>query len=123
MAAFGGSGAIAELFIQNGAELNARNSDQETPLHVAASYGSLDMVRVLVASGVRINVRDGLGDTPLHSCVASDEYDTDLAIVKTLVENKADIRIQNTDGKTPLAVAEEEGLHPVVEYLDRVSLS
>ena len=45
-----------------------------TPLHLAAHYGRLDIVRLLVESGADIEARalDSVGSTPLRAAVWSD---------------------------------------------------
>ncbi len=57
-----------------GADINARNSDNWTPLHYASSIGHLDIVRLLLEwGGVELNARDSDGTTPLKYAITIGE--------------------------------------------------
>lgn len=43
------------MLIENGAELQCRNSSQETPLHIMARRGRLDCVVALISNGADVN--------------------------------------------------------------------
>ena len=47
-----------------------------SPLHVAATYGYLDIARVLVYHGADINSRDLEQATPIHRCPLTSHTDT-----------------------------------------------
>jgi len=73
-----------------------------TPLHAAASYNHLDIVRWLFTQNVDVNATDSDGDTPLHHC-------ENASAAKVLVEEgRADYTIKNSEGQTALEVKEEE---------------
>ena len=60
------SAQIAKLFIDKGANVNARLTDKGgyTPLHCAAANGSLEIVKFLVESGAQIDARNKFNETP-----------------------------------------------------------
>ncbi|MBR7109855.1 MAG: ankyrin repeat domain-containing protein, partial [Akkermansia sp.] len=73
-------------------------SDEVSPLHVAAKYGSVEAARLLLAAGVNPNVVDKQGNTPLMLAVASggeNAYD----MVSLLLAHGANPALRNNVGK------------------------
>lgn len=56
---------IADLLLSHKADINARTSDGQTPLHFAAQQGQLQAVEWLLKHGADVNARDNKGVTPL----------------------------------------------------------
>jgi len=57
---------IAELLIDNGADVNVKHGlSGETPLHYAAYKGHKEIVELLIAKGADLNARDVDGFTPV----------------------------------------------------------
>jgi ankyrin repeat protein len=58
-----------ERCIAEGADVNAKNYKDETPLHVAANScsnsGGFEILKYLISKGAEINTKDGDGHTPL----------------------------------------------------------
>ena len=50
-----GNHALLRIFLMAGADPNARNSTGETPLHLAARHGHLEVIGELIERGARIN--------------------------------------------------------------------
>lgn len=47
------------------ADIEARNSMGETPLHIASKLGIVEAVEFLLDNGADIEAKDNLGNTPL----------------------------------------------------------
>jgi ankyrin repeat protein len=61
---------IARLLIENHAELDATAANRQTPLHLAAHFGSLAVTQALVEAGADYTLKDGQGRTPRETSVA-----------------------------------------------------
>jgi ankyrin repeat protein len=60
-----GHNDIAALLIKNGADVNNRDMCNTTPLHKAAHYGTVEILKLLIAKGAKIDATNCDGDTPL----------------------------------------------------------
>lgn len=57
-------------YSQKTGDANSRNQDGCTPVHLAAKFGSSEMLRLLLSKKADVHIRDGAGATPLHvSCM------------------------------------------------------
>jgi cytohesin len=57
---------LAERLLESGADVNAQNKDQETPLHLASRLRLHDMVRFLLKNGADVNAKNCEGKSPLQ---------------------------------------------------------
>ena len=104
---------MVELLLANKAEVNARGSHGETPLHLATIKGQKDVVELLLANNARINARDNSNWTPLHCAAADGQKD----VAELLLAKGADINARNSDGVAPLHLAALNGYKDVAETL------
>jgi ankyrin repeat protein len=79
---------------------NAKDEKKCTPLHHAARWKHLEVVRWLVDAKVDLNAKAYNGFTPLH-------LTSDKATASLLIRNGADLNIRDTWGNTPLQSAAE----------------
>ena len=84
--------------INKGADVNARNSYGNTPLHNATIYNNFEVVTALIDAGSDVNAKNNDDDTPLHCAL-------DPEIVKMLIKAGADVNAKNKDGNIPLHYA------------------
>jgi cytohesin len=95
---------LAELLIDRGAEVSAKNDMGMTPLHIA-QYASI--VEVLVRRGADVNARAQDGWTPLHVQAQEGEDTGALEVMEALLQAGADPNLTDDDGNTPMTFALE----------------
>ena len=110
MAPCAGHVAISWLLIQQGADVNSRNSEGWTPLNGASGNGHLKVVRLLIDNGADVHSPNDKGRTPLHSTTSVD-------IVKLLLQSGADFNLHDNDGMTALDLAFDDGKLEVASFL------
>ena len=125
-AAKGGQLAVLKYFIKDqghnpGSASSTRRLAGWTPLHVAARYNHLELVRYLVAEEkVDPMCQTDNGDTPLHkACYSDNNMDVVIYLVNAMSQHlplKDVVRCQGKDGKTPLHTAALYGQLKLVKY-------
>ncbi len=103
----------AKDFINKGADVNIKNGDGKTPLHIAVEKNYEDIVRLLLQKNADLNTKDNNGNTPLHIAVKNGNY----FVVKELLRAGADKNIKNNEGKTALDIAKELGDDEIIDLL------
>ena len=115
-----GHAAAARLLVERGADINQLNSLGETALMAAASRAYPEIVTLLLENGAQTDIQDNTatrgygepewsaGATALHMA-AYGGYGTpenSLETVRLLIDFGAALTIVDTEGRTPLDVAE-----------------
>jgi ankyrin repeat protein len=110
MAVFSGLLEVTRILIERHADINARDSDSTTPLHITCSelYNELgtsfdgkyfEVVRILLEHGAEVDAQADIGNsTPLH--VAS--WFGGVKVAQLLLEHGAKVDARNEEGCTPL---------------------
>jgi ankyrin repeat protein len=102
--------------INNGADVNAQDEAEKTPLMLAAVDNSkLELLRALINAGADVHMRDGNGATPLMFAAGAN---SNPEVIKTLVNAGADVNASDNIGYTPLMLAAFSTTNPeVIEVL------
>lgn len=97
-----------ERVLSEGADIDERDKEGNTPLHYCVEHGMSETAKALVAAGADVNALTEDGMTPLH--LAMEKQDPDKSLVRFLVEEgKADITIEYT-GNSPFHCSLDEEL-------------
>lgn len=108
---------MVKLLVENGANVNAKDSHDHNALMYAVFRHDVIMIDFLASKGANVNAKSfndsGSGITPLM--VATD--DGNIETVAALIKNGADVQAQTSRGNTALSVAKAQGFREIENLL------
>ena len=105
---------VADILIQHGAEVDAKNASGQTPLFFTAEGDHCDMVKLLISHGADLNTESANRFTPLHEAASQNALRT----AELLLKHGADVNAQDNEaGVTPLHCAAVGGKHEMAKLL------
>ena len=114
VAASNGYKEIAELLINNGADVERSQGPLKwSPLHFAVWSEHEELVDFLISKKADVNSVDVNGNAALHYAV----FDGSQKIVALLIAKGADVNLKNYNGVTPLHNASNKGPAGLIELL------
>ena len=133
---------MMKVLVEFGADVNAADSEQWTPLHAAATCGHLHLVKFLIDNGANLLAVNGDGNMPYDICedettlsyienemarrgVTQELIDTTraktenimLSDLMKLAQVHGDLEYRDGQGATPLHIAAANGYLSVLEFL------
>ena len=99
--------------LDSGADINARDQREWTPLLWAVSRGQIDLVKLLLDKGADVNAKGEHGWTPLMEAANRGHSDA----VKLLLKKRADVNLKHEYGWTALKIAKGKGNKEIVDLL------
>ncbi len=112
-AAESGDVPTVRRLLQEGADINSRDTQGRMPIMLATRANRIEVVRVLIQAGADINLRDNQLDNPFLYAGAEGL----LEILKLVIDAKPDTKLTNRFGGTALIPAAERGHVEVVNEL------
>ncbi len=106
-----GENQYAVNLINQGVDLNTRNSMNLSPLHLAALSNNKETAKALIAAGADVNIQGDMGYTPLH--IASELNYAEMAA--HLLAGGADHRIRTDQGLSSREIAKIQHNNEVVK--------
>ncbi|XP_068681222.1 uncharacterized protein [Montipora foliosa] len=93
---------MIKKLLEKGLEVNGRDNNDDTPLHLMATIADCASMRFLVENGADFLAKNRLGETVLHSLVSSNEFDGFQESLAFLIEMGMDINGTDSSGKTSI---------------------
>lgn len=91
---------VAELLLNEGANINALERRKWTPLHTAVKNGKMEVAELLLDRGANVNAVDNLDMTPLHFALKYNREE----LVRLLLDRGANLNAVDKKGRTPLSI-------------------
>jgi len=133
-----GDVAKVKVFLEQGADVNAKNENGQTPLLLAAQNNDVNTAKLLISAGADVNIKNNAGQTSIDIALSQGNKEIikllldkgaeitslhgalqlgNLARVKALLEQGADVNAKDKQGKTALFYAVENNHKDIVELL------
>lgn len=100
---------VEYLISEESIDINTKDNQGKTPLHLAAARGNLYMIKCLLEKGANINDQDKCGCTPLH-------YAANIKTIKFLIDKGADYNITDGNSNTRMFYAFEYANLELIKY-------
>lgn len=114
----------ALALINRGAPVNSPERNTEfTPVFMAISNGSENMLRMLIEQGASIEIYDDKGYAPIHRAVTGENYTASAPypaenIIEVLLEYGGDVNYPTKkEGATPLMISAQEHKANIMRFL------
>jgi TIR domain/Ankyrin repeats (3 copies)/Ankyrin repeats (many copies)/Ankyrin repeat len=112
-AASSGDTAAAARLLGQGAGVDTKNNQGDTPLMLATKSGKIDTVKLLIEKGANLEAKNNVGETALIAACTAGHAD----IAQLLVEKGAATDARDEGGATPLMYAGLGGNVAIIDLL------
>ncbi|MES9851415.1 MAG: ankyrin repeat domain-containing protein [Candidatus Thiodiazotropha sp. L084R] len=110
---------IANILVNNGADISATDESGNTTLHIASQFGRFELVNYLLMRTPDVNALNKSNNTPLHLAVMSGRR----MVAEQLVYHGANLTGKNSTGDTPLKCAEKYNKDTIIALLEPITES
>ncbi|KIW18057.1 hypothetical protein PV08_02344 [Exophiala spinifera] len=106
--------ALVRVLLESEPDLDLRDQDGDTPLHLAASYATVDSIELLLKAGAKVNIQNNRGKTPLHRAVERGS----LRVTQLLLDHHADPTTVDGQGQSSLALSLQDQRLAFLDAID-----
>jgi ankyrin repeat protein len=106
--------SAAKQLLAKGANLNEIDKEEKSAMHLAVRHAHPPIIEFLLEKGLKLN------DQMLFEAVAHTsgfKMDKEKATLGLLLREGLNINVQNSDGDTPLHIANKHGNDPLIDFL------
>ncbi|KAK6167905.1 hypothetical protein SNE40_021831 [Patella caerulea] len=108
---------IIDFLAEKGFDLNSKDKDGCTPLHLAANRGKTETVSILIKRGANVFVKDNMGRSPCHAaCAAEGGGNEPIDVLDLLMEAGCPINEPDNAGRTPFLEAVSNVNNKCIQY-------
>jgi len=104
---------IVKYLAERGADLDARDNSDASPMDVAVMGGKIDLIKCLAKCGAKVNAKNRDGETPMFTAAMQGKTTS----IECLIGLGADVNTRNKDGLTPIFKAAQFRQVGVIECL------
>jgi ankyrin repeat protein len=104
---------VKAALAENPKAVNEKNSENNTPLHLAAMNGHLEISKALITAGADVNAGDNENSPPIVNAALGAHYD----VVKLLLKKGASATLKDDNEMTPLHFAAMGGNAQIIKLL------
>jgi len=105
---------MLEVFLDNGADLDACDGDGISALDIAIKFKRKDVIQFCIDRGFELNIskrKSGITPVMLAACFS------DIEMMQLLIDNGADLNCEDKSGMSPKDYAKKLGQTKMVEFL------
>jgi ankyrin repeat protein len=104
---------IAQILIDNNANIHFKNKEGYSPLHNAVKGGHSDVAKLLIDKRAYVTTINNQGTTLLHEAAVTNQKE----MAELLIAEGVNINAKDRAGKTAAQVAEKAGHHDMAEFI------
>jgi len=89
--------------IANGADVNAKDESESTPLHSAALFGHKEIAELLIAKGANVNAKNDGGETPLDWAIKHKHPETAALLRKHGGKTGEELKVESINEESSIS--------------------